>query len=131
MYKTLLLVAAASAVASLSELKAQSVTDGNALLSLLKASERFSERGDAADRDSAYLVLGYISGIGNMALAVEVEGLKPAWRLPDKMKNEQLLMVVRKFLVEHPEKLHLPSVTLVIEAITEAFPAKQNHSSPP
>lgn len=36
--------------------------------------------------------------------------------------NEQRILVVKKYLREHPEKLHLPANTVVLDALAEAFP---------
>jgi hypothetical protein len=48
----------------------------------------------------------------------------PQLNFPAGVTNGQQQAVVAKYLREHPETLHLPAFTLVIEALAEAFPPK-------
>jgi hypothetical protein len=41
---------------------------------------------------------------------------------PVKSTHTQVTLVVKKYLSEHPEKLHLDADGLVLEALIEAFP---------
>ena len=42
--------------------------------------------------------------------------------LPDESTHAQATLVVRKYLSDNPEKLHLNAEQLVIDALQEAFP---------
>jgi len=59
-----------------------------------------------------------------------VEGVLDAtigtlYRCPsDGVTYDKIVLVVKKYLSEHPERLHLPGDKLVIEALKEAFPCK-------
>jgi hypothetical protein len=44
--------------------------------------------------------------------------------IPDGVATGQIMVVVRKYLKDHPERLHLPAAALVIEAIHTAWPCK-------
>ena len=44
--------------------------------------------------------------------------------IPDGVATGQIMVVVRKYLKDHPEELHLSAATLVIEAIHTAWPCK-------
>lgn len=44
--------------------------------------------------------------------------------LPDPLNREQIFDTVEKYLNEHPEILHEAGSTLVVNALTEAFPIK-------
>jgi len=41
-----------------------------------------------------------------------------------EIEERQIVLVVRKYLEEHPEKLHLLATQIVIEALKEAFPCQ-------
>ena len=44
---------------------------------------------------------------------------------PMKSTHSQAILVVKKYLFEHPEKLHLDADGLVLEALIEAFPCPE------
>ena len=44
---------------------------------------------------------------------------------PMKSTHSQAILVVKKYLSEHPEKLHLDADGLVLEALIEAFPCPE------
>jgi hypothetical protein len=46
---------------------------------------------------------------------------------PVKSTHSQVTLVVKKYLSEHPEKLHLDADGLVLEALIEAFPCHKSH----
>ena len=62
---------------------------------------------------------GYITGIADGILA---DGAESRLCMPDKVSGQQLFDVVRSYLVDHPEKRHLPAESLVTAAIREKFP---------
>ena len=45
---------------------------------------------------------------------------------PVKSTHSQVTLVVKKYLSEHPEKLHLDADGLVLEALIEAFPCPKS-----
>ena len=45
---------------------------------------------------------------------------------PDKSTHSQATLVVKKYLSEHPETLHLDADGLVLEALIEAFPCPKS-----
>ena len=60
--------------------------------------------------------LGYASGIADT---------RPLFHnicLPDSSTYGQVELVVKKYLADHPDKLHQDAVILVLEALKEAFP---------
>jgi hypothetical protein len=59
---------------------------------------------------------GYIFGI--------VEGTATKLCIPGGVPTGQAMVVVRKYLKDHLEELHLSAATLVIEAIHTAWPCK-------
>ena len=64
--------------------------------------------------------LGYISG------AHEALGGPPLTCEPDGVNRNQIVDIVKKYLVEHPEKRHEHSVKLIMEALENAFPCKES-----
>ena len=60
---------------------------------------------------------GYVTGVHDL------QG-KPLFCTPLDVTNGQLQLVVKKWLQEHPEKLHYTASGLVVEAFKEAFPCK-------
>ena len=46
--------------------------------------------------------------------------------LPNKSTHSQATLVVKKYLSEHSEKLHLDADGLVLEALIEAFPCSES-----
>jgi hypothetical protein len=68
--------------------------------------------------------MGYLRGIMDSALLASTHKDKapPAYLLPGNWTLEQVLLIVTKFVNEHPEKLHLPSAQIIEEALSHAFP---------
>jgi hypothetical protein len=64
----------------------------------------------------AGVCLGYISGVGD-SFTPEA---RTCW--PEPLKAGQAISIVRKYLQDHPEQLHIEGVTLVSTALQEAFP---------
>jgi hypothetical protein len=44
--------------------------------------------------------------------------------IPEGVTNDQVYEVVRKYLKDHPEELHLHAVTLIKKAFIKAWPCK-------
>ena len=62
------------------------------------------------------MCIGYVVGVMSV-----VEYMKYFCR-PSKSTHSQATLVVKKYLSEHPEKLHLDADGLVLDALIEAFP---------
>ncbi|MEN8131770.1 MAG: Rap1a/Tai family immunity protein [Pseudomonadota bacterium] len=66
------------------------------------------------------MCIGYVVGVMSV-----VEYTKYFCR-PMKSTHSQATLVVKKYLSEHPEKLHLDADGLVLEALIEAFPCPKS-----
>jgi hypothetical protein len=66
---------------------------------------------------------GYIAGALDAHTSVSRTLLKTTlWCTPNTITYAQSILVVRKYLQEHPEKLHYSMVSILESAMTEAFP---------
>jgi hypothetical protein len=88
---------------------------------------------DIEDKTSTWtdgFCLGYISGIldsqslWDYLVHVGKDYPQTHYCLPDEATNSQVVQVVLKFLNDHPERLHEPANTLILEALHNAFPCK-------
>ena len=64
-------------------------------------------------------VVGYILGV------IETTTYSDLQCVPDGVTKAQTVLVVRKYLKDHPEDLHLDASYLVIKAIQAAWPCKK------
>ncbi len=114
---------------------AQSVTDGNALLqdcSIVVRGYDGANVTTSLENLNEGTCMGLLRGIADtMALwgsldhgPVDASAFHGC--LPDSLKTIQLARIVVKYLNDHPEKLHLPDTRLVMMALADAFPCKQN-----
>jgi hypothetical protein len=62
------------------------------------------------------MCIGYVVGVMSVVVYTNY------FCLPAKSTHSQATLVVKKYLSEHPEKLHLDADGLVLEALIEAFP---------
>lgn len=67
------------------------------------------------------MCIGYVVGIMSVMEYINV------LCLPERSTHAQATLVVQKYLSDHPERLHLGSEELVIDAIQEAFPCPDAH----
>ena len=65
------------------------------------------------------MCIGYVVGV------MSVVKYTNYFCLPNKATHSQATLVVKKYLSEHPEKLHLDADGLVLEALIEAFPCSE------
>jgi len=65
---------------------------------------------------------GYIVGVYDASQGVTYNGQK--YCIPSSVKAEQLVRVVKKYLQDHPEFLHLASAHNVYSSFKEAFPCE-------
>jgi len=66
------------------------------------------------------MCIGYVVGV------MSVVKYTKYFCLPGKSTHSQTTLVVKKYLSEHPEKLHLDADGLVLEALVEAFPCPKS-----
>jgi len=59
--------------------------------------------------------LGYVNGVVDALASVSL------FCLPEGVSREQIALVVKKYLAEHPEKLHIEADILVVRALEAAF----------
>lgn len=86
--------------------------------------------GDQASVALQSICVGYITGIADELLSLQPAGFFsddwPPVCVPWKViKIRQMTDVVKKYLADHPEKLHLVGSLLVNLALREAFPCKK------
>ena len=78
-------------------------------------------------RDNGMCV-GYIVGVSDQAINDEAlsttlsDHTRRYYCLPAEAHSEQLVLVVKKYLQDHPAKLHLPAGAVTLSALVEAFP---------
>jgi hypothetical protein len=69
------------------------------------------------------MCIGYVVGVMSV---VEYTGY---FCLPDNFTHSQATLVVKKYLSDHPEKLHMDADGLVLEALVDAFPCPESHTN--
>jgi hypothetical protein len=68
---------------------------------------------------------GYIEGVvDDYESSTAVSNLTPIMCMPADMRLGQAKIVVRRYLENHPELLHLPACSVIRAALKEAFPCK-------
>jgi hypothetical protein len=94
--------------------------DGNWLLDLCGAGEQYPWKVTACR--------AYLSGITDLHVVVTLarpgREMKPIFCTPEGVTIEQVVLVVAKHLRDHPEELHYQAVALVVGALVDAFPCK-------
>ena len=108
-----------------------------ALLSTVMCSNVAAEREDVSgallnnictsyvDRPASTLdgmCIGYVVGVMSIAEYTNY------FCRPMKSTHSQATLIVKKYLSEHPEKLHLDADGLVLDALIEAFPCPKSPS---
>jgi hypothetical protein len=79
--------------------------------------------------DSAYCG-GYIAGvIDSQTMQFAMDGMdhvkgRNRYCRPEEVTNGQVLKVLKKWLDNNPEKLHLRADTIILTAMLEAFPCR-------
>ena len=71
-------------------------------------------------RGNEALCFGFMLGARDAALITSKEGAH--FCIPEKVIGGQIEAIVKKYLANHPENLHLPGSLSVILALKEAFP---------
>jgi len=82
-----------------------------------------SAASNSADRYEVMRATGYVDGIGDLLGAMGVVCY------PEGVYLGQVREVVKKFLADHPERLHEPMPRLTLKALTDAFPCNNQQSN--
>lgn len=93
---------------------------GNRLQEMANSNLRI-DAGTATDKDynSVYQLGGYVTGISD-----SFDGEK--FCLSDGVSTGQVMDIVGKFSIEHPEIRHLNAKSIVVAALKRAFPCENN-----
>ena len=94
---------------------------GDKLVALMNEYDRGIAGAEGVNWSDAGRYMGYIIGVYD-ALSQAEELLGVAWSNPDKVTAGQACTIVSKYLKKHPERWNEWAVTLVIDALKEAFP---------
>jgi hypothetical protein len=104
----------------------QPITDGNALLRVLRLADRIDDRVEPLselDRVSAFHALGYMRGFLGCGFAFSQVDPKAPFKLPaDGIPVSQFVKIVEKYLSDYPERLHESADALIFGALTKAYP---------
>lgn len=77
---------------------------------------------DAADRSTpALYCLAYMIGVLDTIRGLGNKGDRKIFCEPSTVTGQQLLAMLRKYLADHPERLHLAASSLVADMYAEAF----------
>ena len=90
---------------------------GNDLVALMREMDRANAGGSEVSFVKAREYGAYIVGVFD---AVEFR-----LDVPDNVTKGQVIAIVSKYLKNHPEEWSYSGVSLVIKALTEAFPSKK------
>lgn len=117
------LLAVASAILPLNAF----ATDGNKLLTDCKAANSIQDTGNDPSRN--FLGVGYclgrIEGISVMNFILLEKGSNSAmFCKPKGVTIGQMTRIVVRYLEEHPEKLHIDPSFLIVLALGDAYPCK-------
>ena len=69
---------------------------------------------------------GFVAGLLDLNVTMEVHGRRPLWCAPDGVTYGQAVKIVATYGEKNPTKLHLLYAELATTALAEAFPCKQN-----
>jgi len=92
------------------------VNNGSELLKICIAAVQLQDGVPNADRFDAGHCVGFLEGV------VLADDAKSITCIPGDVSFGQLARVVRRYLVEHPEKLHLHRFPLTKRILADTFP---------
>lgn len=102
-------------------------TSGNAFLRLCSVID--NDRLDAPEPYNAWACLGFVDGVlegikTEVAFVHLVTGKEPPspYCLPEGVENGQIIRMVLKFIKDHPDEAHKPTVVLILETLEDPFP---------
>ncbi len=105
------------------------VGDGAMLLKLCQAEEKIESTNNAGELADILQCQAYVEGVFtgysmvSKALNLREKGVESVC-VPEEVKLKQMILVVQKYLWDHPEKLHRGAGELTMAALREAFPCK-------
>jgi hypothetical protein len=97
--------------------------NGSTLREYCKLAESDSSKLSGDDLDHAIICTYYVNGV----LDGYEAGVEPAKSLicsPDTVTRGQKVLIVAKYLEDHPEMLHNDPRFLILDALSKAFPCK-------
>jgi hypothetical protein len=71
------------------------------------------------ERAQAFLIIGIVDG---MSLASYFSSTNLPWCYPNKSTYAQDMLILKKYLDNHPQDLHYEIESLLFNALTEGFP---------
>jgi hypothetical protein len=80
--------------------------------------------GDVGPDGSLYICGGYVKGVMDALTVNQVSNKLPPC-FPE-MTAEQIILITKRWLEQHSEKLHLPGAYCITRALYEAYPACHN-----
>ncbi len=102
--------------------------DGNEFLRDAKLFIRYSngEKLSQLEMDTVTYIVGYVLGFLDGKEMGDIKGTStPTYCLPKSgVKDGQVIRILAKYLEDHPSKLHLSGRVLLLLALEEAFPCK-------
>jgi hypothetical protein len=102
---------------------ADEFVDGNDLLSHCKGVVVPSS--DPIAKANGLACLGYIEGMKDMHSLYKSAGKATMWCIPENVTNDQIVLVVYKYLQNNPEVLNQYKSILVITALKKGFDCKK------
>ena len=83
-----------------------------------------ASHGSGSDRDCDIYINGVAAGVLVDQVARE-QGMPICF--PPRIRSEQIRKAVEKFVQAHPDLLHVNGITIVGEALSEAFPCSKSN----
>lgn len=103
-----------------------SLADGNILLKSCQSAIDLETEENKSKQASALYCMGLIRGATYMHYMFTETKSTGLYCLPDKkLKINQMLRVVVKYLNQHPEKLHKNETLLIAFSFIDSFPCKE------
>ena len=101
--------------------------DGNGLLSACQTTIRYSEGAKDVSPVDVGQCTGIVEGVEGAVIILN-DSVKPGMKTcypANGTTNIQKARIVVKYMLEHPEQLHLPAAALTLIAYAGAFPCKK------
>lgn len=121
-----------SLVLCASEMKvkdSKELLDGIEQVNRHRANESLTED----QRAIALATIGWIDGFRDCALVWSFRDREHTpFHFPEKgtVTTEQFMLIIKKYLNDHPEELHNPALVIAIKALTVAFPPETETKRP-
>ena len=68
--------------------------------------------------DERGLCVGYVNGVADSMIYENI------FCTPSNSTHERFTLIVKKYLSEHPDKLHIHAGVLILDALKDAFPCQ-------